>query len=205
MKHISLAVALMLVPATAFAGGERPPHTTPNPPAPSTPVTVNSLGQQQGQAQFQGQQQGQGQSQSSRNTNRNRNTAKATNAGVTQSVNFRDYRQAPSVSAAFSGGPTAPCERNPLGIGGSSAVPNPFSFLLQIPLSSTPCWKERNLQMGLSMRSQGIRISDNALIAVWAGNDVGTAVRNNPYLVPAYAPVHRVQRTHRKRVSRCGC
>lgn len=204
MKTFFLCSALLLVPAAAHATGDYPPPQ----PNPTMNKAVNKNrninAQQQGQAQRQTE--GQEQSQASININRNRNAATANNAGVSQNVNFREYRQAPSVPAAFSGGPTAPCERNPLGIGGSSSVPNPFSALLQIPLESERCWKERQLQMGLAMRSQGIRISDNAMIAVWAGNDVATAVQNNPYYAPAYAPVRRVQRTHRKRATvRCGC
>lgn len=113
------------------------------------------------------------------------------------SVSINKQRFAPSV--AFQGsslGSGNPCEGLPFGIGGSSAVPNPFSAFLQIPRESGKCWGERTVTQGLIMRQQGIRISDNALLAIYAGVPVAQAINDNPYMGGSYYAPRRTKVRH---------
>jgi hypothetical protein len=110
-------------------------------------------------------------------------------------VNANSYQakqrlQAPGIAASFSSVAGNPCERAPFGIGGS--MPG-FGGLLQIPLESGECWQERKLNQGLILRQSGICVSDNAMVAVWAGNAVAVAIQNNPCQVQARRRVLRVK------------
>jgi hypothetical protein len=122
-------------------------------------------------------------------------------------VNANSYtkqvRQAPGIAASFSSVAGNPCERAPLGAGAS--FPG-FGGLFQIPLESQPCWVERRVTQGVMLRQNGVRISDNALIAIYAGNDVATAIRNNPYHYAPSRPSYRVKHVRKaKRTRNCGC
>lgn len=166
-------------------------------------------GQAQGQLQAQGQAQGQsqrstninGNRNSNRNTvtgmNSNRNVSRSTssstssassrsyNAGNHQSTTYneaRDRLQAPGLAASFSSVSGNPCEGAPFGIGGTGPG---FGGLLQIPRESGNCWNERK---AILLNSMGY---SNAALAVLAGNDVKTAIDNNP------VPVYRTRRAIR--------
>lgn len=86
----------------------------------------------------------------------------------------RDRLQAPGIAASFSSVQGSPCEGVPFGLGGSGPG---IGALLQLPRESGNCWRERQAillhQLGMT----------NAAIAVLAGNDVATAVGNNPVAV----------------------
>jgi hypothetical protein len=108
-----------------------------------------------------------------------RQRATANNAGNHQTISYQDRLQAPGIAGSFSSVAGNPCERAPFGLGAS--FPG-FGGLLQVPLESSPCWTERRTTLGLQLRQNGMPISENALIAIYAGNDVATAIRNNPYV-----------------------
>lgn len=109
----------------------------------------------------------------------------------------RDRLQAPGIAASFSSVAGNPCERAPLGAGLS--LPG-LGGLFQIPLESDRCWGERGVNQGLLLRQQGLPISDNAIIAIYAGVPARQAILDNPYVGRAY-----VARPYRAKAKRVRC
>lgn len=114
---------------------------------------------------------------------RNRQTT-TVNANTYQA---RQRNNTPGVSLAPSAlGSGSPCEGLPFGIGGSAPG---LSAMFQIPRESDRCWGERGVTQAMVLRQQGIRISENAILAIYAGVPARQAILDNPYVeTRSYAP-----------------
>lgn len=105
----------------------------------------------------------------------------------------RQVRQAPALAAQFSSiGQGNPCEGVPFGMGATT----PWGGgLFQLPRESSNCWAERRALLAVQLGA-----SRNAGLAILAGNDVGTAVANNPadYYQPRRAYSKQPSRRYKK-------
>jgi hypothetical protein len=110
----------------------------------------------------------------------------------------RERLQAPGIAASFSSVSGSPCERVPLGAGGS--FPG-FGALFQIPLESERCWQERQ---ALMLHNMGYRQA--AVVTLVSGNPA-EALRANPthYSEYGYRRPARYHRVAKKARRNCAC